>query len=433
MLKFKFKYIFQSIYIFILFILLCYNDFITGVKLGAIAQNPIVFLSPFFILLEIYLFFKYRKTEFGEIDKICIFFIIYTVIISMIYNVIFMYLKGTDSFQNSSYSIKFLSYTITFIMLFSTYRHAKLIFKEFNQKSIFIGVFSALMLEFIILGIEMISIPDAFSKIHYVIPTPYYRIRLLASEASVSGFYVPILFSIAFFYSKRIVRSLISSFICLSFLIVYAIVSNSKGFYLSNILSIILFLSVIFLFYSNKIRNLIIIVLSSILIPIVSCYLYPIISEKLSSSSEAVTFSTRFLDTISAIMSLLDYPLGSGFGVHQEVLFQSLAENTDKLGSILGSNIDTSEVNGFSYSLYGLDNKNLFNFVTSTCGIIGIYLMFKVVKFFLSKKFNNYIQLYIFLFVLVSLSLSISFSGNYLLAVYIAFVEHKCLEEERLI
>ena len=57
----------------------------------------------------------------------------------------------------------------------------------------------AVITQFIILGIELTSMPDAFSKIHFVVPTPYYRIRLWASEASISGFYVPIL-SMIFFY-----------------------------------------------------------------------------------------------------------------------------------------------------------------------------------------------------------------------------------------
>jgi hypothetical protein len=426
MVKINLKYIFQSIYIYILVILLCYNDFITGVKLGAIAQNPIVFLTPAFVIIEIYLFFKNRKISIGKIDFLCVIFIIYSILISLIYTLAFMYIKNSNSFQESSYIVKSLSYTITIIMLFITYRHSKLIFREFNQNSIYIGLLFALITEFFILGVELMTMPNAFSMLHFVIPTPYYRIRLWASEASISGFYVPILFSIAFYYSMNIAKSWFSSFICISFLVVYAIVSNSKGFYLSNMIAMVLFLIVVFFLYVNKIRNFIILISFFIFIPISSIVFYPIISEKISSSNEAVTFSTRFLDTISAIMSLLDYPFGSGFGIHQEVLFQSLAENKDKLNVILGSNIDTSEVSGFSYSLYGLDNKNLFNFITTTCGLFGIYLMYKVVEFFLAKKFKDFNQLYIFLFVLVSLFLSISFSGNYILAFYIAFVEINC-------
>lgn len=427
--KINVRYIFQSIYIYILFIMLCYNDFITGVKLGAIAQNPTFFLTPFFIFIEVYFFFKYRKVSYSKIDIFSLAFIAYSIAISLIYIVYFMYLKGSDSFQESSYIIKFLSYTVTIVMLFATYRHAKLIFNKFNPNCIYIGVFFALLTEFLILVVDLYTLPEAFSMVHFVIPTPYYRIRLWASEASISGFYVPILFSIALYYSMNVARSWLSGFICFAFFAVYAVVSNSKGFYLSHIIAITFFVFVIFFLYRNKNRNIFILIFAFVTFPVVSIMFFPIVSEKISSSNEAVTFSTRFLDTISAIMSLLDYPLGSGFGVHQEVLYQSLAENTDKLGVLLGSNMDTSEVSGFSYSLYGLDNKNLFNFNTTTCGLFGIYLMYRVVKYFLSKKFKNFIQLYIFLFVLVSLFLSISFSGNYILAFYIAFIELNCFTE----
>ena len=49
--------------------------------------------------------------------------------------------------------------------------------------------------------------------------------------------------------------------------------------------------------------------------------------------------------------------------------------------------------------------------------------MYQTLKFFLTKKFVSYIQLYLFLYVVLCLTFFISFNGNYVLAVYIAFLE----------
>lgn len=427
MLKIKLQYVLQIIYIYILFILLCYNDFILGAKLGALAQCPIVFIAPFYLLIELYIFFKKKKIIFSKIDVYLIFIIIYSVIISFIYILIFMVFKNSDSFHGSSYFIKFLSYTFTILMLYSTYRHAKYIFIKFNQICLFIGVIFALITEFIILIIDFYYLPNSFSMLHGVIPVPYYRIRLLASEASVSGFYVPIIFSIALYYSLDVVRSRLSTIICFLFIITYTIISNSKGYYFSAVLSLVLLFLVIFFLYGKKNRNILIIFSFILIFPLVLFILVPKILLKISSSNDSVTFSTRFLDSISSLINLIYYPFGSGYGVHQDVIYQSLIDNKNKLSLILGSNIDISEISNFSNSLYGLDNKNLFNFIITTCGLFGLYFIYKCLKYFFSRKFNSFIQLYFFIFVLLSLFISITFSGNYILPVYIAFIETKCL------
>ena len=159
MLKLNFKFIFQSLYIYILFTLLCYNNFITGVNLGAFAQSPVLFLAPFFMIIELYHFFKYKKANYSEIDQIILLYIVYSICISIFIMLYFMIYKGTSSFQNSSYIPKFLSYLVTTIMLYATYRHAKYIFNKFNKKNIYFGIMFAVITQFIILGIELTKLP----------------------------------------------------------------------------------------------------------------------------------------------------------------------------------------------------------------------------------------------------------------------------------
>ncbi|MBX9840110.1 MAG: hypothetical protein K2X69_17560 [Silvanigrellaceae bacterium] len=265
--------------------------------------------------------------------------------------------------------------------------------------------------------------PNAFSFLHFVYPTPYFGIRLLAYEASVSALIVPVLIAIAFYYSSFVRKSKFSSLICISFFIFYSIVTTSKGFLLSNFLTIGIFLLVLFFLYKNKTRNIIILFIVFCFIPIFLIYFYPIFIEKITSENQALTFSTRFLDTISGVFGLADYPLGHGFGVHQEVLLESYSNNSNKLNFILGSNVDMSDLSRFSYDNRGLDNKSLFSFALNITGIFGLFLIYKILRYFLTKKFVSYVQLYLFLYVILTLSFFISITGNYILAVYIAFLE----------
>ncbi|KAB8039067.1 hypothetical protein GCL60_09440 [Silvanigrella paludirubra] len=423
MINIYYKNVLESLYVYILFFLLCYNDFISGVIFGALASSPVLFLVPFFAILEVYYIIKYRKIEYSKMDIYIISFLIFSIFISIFYIFFFMLLRGTDSFQNASYFFRFTSYLITISALFITYRHSKYIFINFKPMNIYFGIFAITLTQILILIIEIMTMPNAFSFLHFVYPAPYFGIRLLAYEASVSAFIVPVLIAIALYYSNFVRKSKISSFICISFFVFYSIVTTSKGFLLSNFLTIGLFLFVLFFFYKNKTRNFIIIFLVICFIPIFLIYFYPIFIEKMTSENQALTFSTRFLDTISGVFGLIDYPLGHGFGVHQEALLELYSSNSNKLNFILGSNIDISEISRFSYDNRGLDNKSLFSFALNISGIFALYLMYQILKFFLTKNFVSHIQLYLFLYVVLSLTFFISFNGNYLLAVYIAFLE----------
>jgi hypothetical protein len=418
-----YKNVFESLYIYILFFLLCYNNFITGVTLGAIATSPVLFLVPFYAVLEIYHFIKYRKIEYSKMDIYILSFLIFSIFISIFYIFFFMFYRGTDSFQDVSYFFRFASYLITTSALFITYRHSKYIFTNFKPLNVYYGVFAITITQILILIIELLTMPNALSFLHFVYPTPYFGIRLLAYEASVSAFIVPVLIAIALYYSNFVKKSKVSSLICILFFLFYSIVTTSKGFLLSNFLTIGLFLFVLFFLYKNKTRNIIILFLVFCFIPIFLVCFYPIFVEKMTSENQAVTFSTRFLDTISGVFGLTNYPFGHGFGVHQEVLLESYSNNANKLNFILGSNVDMSDLSRFSYDNRGLDNKSFFSFALNITGIFGLYLIYKILKFFLTKKFVSYIQLYLFIYVILTLSFFISITGNYILAVYIAFLE----------
>lgn len=427
MIKINLKDVSQSLYVYVLFLLLCYNDFITGAIFGAIALSPILIFTPIYAAFDVFCFFKYRKLEYSKVDIIIFSFIVYSVFISLFYITAFMTMNGTDSFQDVSYLFRFTSYLITSSALFITYRHAKYIFINFKKNNIYYGVFFALVTQLFILIVELLTMPNAFSWLHFVYTTPYYGVRLLAYETSVSGFNVPIIFAIAFYYSNNIYKSRISTYICLIFFVLYAIFSTSKGFVFSNLLSVGLFLIVLFFLYKNLNRNMVILFLFALILPVFFIFIYPMFAEKLSSQNQAVTFSTRFLDSISGIYGLFDYPFGHGFGIHQEALLETMTKNSNKLSFLLGSNVDTSDLSRFSYDSRGLDNKSLFSFALNIAGLFGIYLLFQILKFFLSKKFVSYLQLYIFMYVVLSLTFFISFSANYILPVYIAFLEINCL------
>lgn len=354
------KFNISHILFYILLFLPIYQDSHLYYIFGSYGHAPVAIIS---ILIFFYCLFKKKiiKNPFFIILKKLIFIILLitsiSTIIYCINNKSIYYLSEnliTKSFRGPLFFISISAYIVSFVSLGNTI-NVNNILKSY--KNIFI-------LLFIIMIIEALTLPNAFSFLHATRPYNYYRIRLLSSEASWTTTIIILYYILALAYcikNSKIYQIYIYTIILLLFIVF----SSSK----SLLICIMLLFILLALFEMKQMtKNKLLIYLIGIIILLLGINLYndKVISLFEADITNSTSFSTRIFSIYTGIKLFLKNPLGYGTSIYFPAIREAYINNLnifskfkwfnsrELIGLIVSKN-DTSlaiKSGFFQYSLY---------------------------------------------------------------------------------
>lgn len=412
--------------LFCLLFLMLYQDFPLINVFGEIARSPIPFLAPFFILY----IFSQRNIIISKNAKYLLYYIFYLVLISIFFigNIYFkeadFNVLGENIIIKSSKMLVYPSMGLIFyVFIYSILRNTKniesLLFEALKYLQLFYCLF--LMIEVYFLKKATIFLPFLHSS-----SGKYWRVRLLTVEESWTG---TILIFLVFFpiwlafrlnkssKEKRLIYA--CSFIIL---ILYSIVSESKGFLFLILISIIpLFIKAIF--QNNYFKKI-----AVIIIPIVSCLgigialvLFNIIQEQFFTS---ITFGTRLISILSAIEVFIYHPFGVGWS-GMVYYFPKAIQDIIDLGWI--DSFNQLEIKSYITNTKALSTKSEFFDHLMYGGIIFLvfyYLFFLKSYFLLLKTTSNFWLKILVIYLILAGVVYITYHIKYEVWFVFAFVEY---------
>jgi hypothetical protein len=420
-----------NVYLFILLIFTMYQDFIGLNYIGEIGRTPIFWLIPIFVLIEFLSYVKMGSLQISKFQKYFLFFIIYITFISMFYTLANFFFNGYvflgENLLNKS--VKGIMYLILILLYI---RHIHLIFSKYNNiKELYQPFIFSVIFIFLLMIIEYYSLPNALKAFHAGV-FPYYRIRLLTFESSMTGTIIIVYCGITFFLAtlqpSKLFRYLSYSFI-ITFLLIYTFITGSRGF-LITILIVLIFIMIRSINF-NKIKRGQIIFL--FLVPILLVFfginfLDKIILSMNNDINNYTSLSTRLSTIVAATLIIIKNPLGIGTGAYIIEIPKYIESAFNITEKLLRSIYPYTQLNKSELLTYLSSDKNLGVksgvFQWLMIGGIGTAIFFyKSCRYFYSIiKYQN-ILLITFVFVTFSVVFYINFEIKYEIWLLFVFIE----------
>ena len=371
----------QAIFLFLLLLLSIYQDLPTALVFGQIASSPIIFLTlPMLLYLG-----TFKKMFF---NKYCIYFInffAYLSVVSIIYVIYLILTKQTLVFLNENIILKTIKSSvypvIGFIYYLFIYNYLQRgkntldnLFKAMLAILILIAIYLPFEIHYTTLSAEFLSPLHAMSY-------KYWRIRLLTSEESFVGTIFTIFIFVTIFLANYLNKSnrtkIVTYIISLFILILYAYYSQSKGFLLLILVSI-LPMTIQYIYANEKIKKNVIYLTPFFIFLFVFVFfiLYNVLSEKQNTDG---TFGTRFTSYFAGFRVVLTHPFGVGWGAFIYYYPEAILE-TIKDGIITG--YDLSEIKTYLTTTKNLSTKTELFGGIATGGIGFLYFYY---KFFIKR------------------------------------------------
>jgi len=413
-----------TLFIFIVLLSSVYQDFPLVKYFGEIARSPVVFLAP---IMLVYIFL-HKKIYLSSYGKTFFLYIVYLIGVSLIF-VLFFYLRN-DSFFIFDENVILKTFKMTMYPIVS-YILYLFIFNYLNRSkfSIFILTKQIYVIQLILLTImivECLQNSDGFTSFQFLHSSEelYWRIRLLTMESSWSGS-VAIVFSLlpVYFINKGLLRYnkglvYVSSF---SFLILYTILSESKGYLLLFIISILPNLYKV-LKRSQYKKYIIPIIIAGIIISgFVFVNLYDNVTKQFYSS---ITFGTRFSSYFASLRAFFLHPFGVGLGPYMFYYTESIKAVIDT-GWMNMFNLN--EISHYLNTTKALSTKTYF-FDQLVFGGLGFLLFFYSFFYLRYKKMNKNnsenIPKIILLFIVLSGMIYITYHVKYEVWIFLALTDY---------
>ncbi|MDF2529381.1 MAG: wzy [Gammaproteobacteria bacterium] len=444
----------EVILTFILLLLACYSDAITGRTIGTIAASPIFFLAPFLLAFEVYSGLKNKHIDFRSFEWLVLILFIYSTLIGILQSA----LHGFTLAVMPRMASEIYNY-IAFWLLF------RLFIRLFNNvpRPALLIAFTAFCIFLIgFMTVEYWYLPQGISWIHQYNPNIYYgRIRLLSAESTETGIIAIAVFCITFCLGWQ-EKSRFAKEVALSFFIIYFVFTESKGFMADAILAFALLIiwrglwvyKIAVEWLNNRsawkpLRSLSLVLLLMVyfsamfISPCIrsgSCvkglvdyksqspsiaYFYhysPLANQHFAVSSNHVSYTTRITYLIADSFILKAYPFGAGFGFHLLALRQNIPLAMPYVHKLLSDKADFSEVKTNAQSFHGLGNKTQLGQVMTVAGIPGLILA--LLALYRLLKINKYelLSTYALLFLVIASCTYMSFGNNYIIALLVAFL-----------
>lgn len=427
-----------SILVFLVLLSSVYQDFPLINTYGELARSPIVFFTPF-MLLYLGLF---KRIFISHYVKVFMLYIFYLIVLSIIFTVFFILRVEAFSLFEENVLIKTIKmslYPLVSIVLYL------FIFNYLKSNDNFIfslakQIYFIQLLLLTILIIEWTQLSDGYTIFHYLHSSQrlYWRIRLLTLESSWSGS-IAVVFSLlpVYFVNQNILKYkknlvFLTSF---SFLVLYSISSESKGYLLLFMISILPNLAKTI--NKSQYRKYILpaIIAGVFVLSAVFANLYDNIVEQFYTS---ITFGTRFSSYIASARVLVFHPFGVGLGPYIYYYTESIKAVIDT-GWMNVFNLN--EISGYLITTNALSTKTYF-FDQLMFGGIGFLIFFH--QFFylrykrLTKDPSAGTLKIILIFLILSGMLYITYHVKYEVWIFLAIIdyletnkEHKIVKNEK--
>lgn len=346
------------VYIIVLFAAI-YQDFPLYKMIGEIGRSPILLLIPFMLLYllsnktikfsnYVVHFLKYLFCVFG---------------ISIVFLIITYIHYGTVLILDENIILKTLKmgvYPMVIIILYQFFY--SYLSNNFNSvKNLFSAVYliQLFLTLFLTLEIYYLKRTKIFLSFLHTQPTKYWRVRLLTPEESWTGtiliifIFLPI-FLIHYLKIKGVWRWLVYLQGLYLFL-AYSFVSESKGFLLLVLLSI-LPLTLAYIKQNKFLKNAFIVIV--FLVFTVSGFLGFVLREIiLEQITTSITFGTRFSSIITSLSVFVLCPIGvgwSGFVTYYPQVLEYILESS------LVDQFNLQEIRGYLSTTNALSTKSAF-------------------------------------------------------------------------
>ncbi|MCC9166592.1 O-antigen ligase family protein [Pontibacter harenae] len=325
---------FWQIWLVVTIFLSTVQDLKTVDYFGEIARNPIVFLTPLFLLTELVFLSKKHEKEFNFINLIFLIFI-FLLFLSSLGNVsLWLFKEGTFIALGENIvvkSLKVITYYLSFMLLF---RHTFFVMREIGDiKKVSKCFFIVTLLYIPILTFELYTIPTSFSEYHASIP-PYYRVRLLTAESSWTGSVIVLLITGSLITYNNFRKHSVKFFIVIAFTLIYFTFTTSKMFLITVVM-----VSFIFILLRKKIKIKLLFISAFIFI-LSLFYVIPKVTEHIKSDLQNYTsVVTRTSSFINSFYVTLFYPLGTG-GLYYAYFVEYVKEPAHLVASITGGRAD---------------------------------------------------------------------------------------------
>ena len=299
----RFNYFLYSI----LILLTVYRDSFLVIILGEFGKN-----ISMIVCLFIYPILRIIKNEKIPPKMYFLFKILfYYSAVSILMALFVVLFTGKISLLGENILIKTIK---TIILLFSQISFIFVIFslgsklpKKYRYKPFYVTY----LILFVVGVIELVTMPNAFINLHYIGETPYWRMRLLTSEASFITLMILFFFFTALYYSYIIVNSKIKSIICILIFLFFSVTTKSK----SLLVLLLIIVAYVLFQYLKKMTSkklfflFFVLVISTISITkIIDSFNYLMGDSFLKSTS----FSTRLYSIFIGFITGLIFPFGTG-------------------------------------------------------------------------------------------------------------------------
>ena len=387
-----------------LVILAIYQNCIFGKFMGEYGKYPILYIS----LILCFLMLCFRKIKVNK-TIISLFFLgIMLFIISIVSNVIYLLINHDIILLRENIFIKSIFGFITYYSYLSILVLFYNLTKNMPKKFVFKPFFIASILLCIIGLIELFTIPYAFTFIPTINTYPYYRVRLLTTESSLTSLLIITYSALSLIYSliSRKKTNIIISSLSTLFLI---LTSESKGIYVLIIfMVIILFINI----RSKLLRSKSLIILILLIASICVFFGVKFFSALNQDLRNYTSFITRSYTIVVAFILSIIYPFGIGNAVYMSVFPQALEKYLPFVKE-LAPNLNFSEILSYINATtdVAVTPKSGLSAYSIYWGIFGT-LLFLNIMFSLKPRHSDAISIILRLLFYVSI-LSITFLNDF--------------------
>ncbi|WP_439882426.1 hypothetical protein ACSX1A_04510 [Pontibacter sp. MBLB2868] len=332
--------VYLQLWLFMLLISVCWQDFILVNKLGEIARNPIFLFFPIFVLTEFLNLSKYKTRQFISVNNLFFYFIFGILCISIIYLCYWFISDKPTVILGEHVAIKSIKILLYYVLLWLFFRHIYFVLSAIGDPKKIGSVFYwVIFLHLIIILIELYTIPHALPFLHSLGDT-YYRVRLLTVESSFTGGVVVMLLTTAItctLYIADKAKRKKRLFVIVAFFVIYVLATTSKMFLVTSLAcTTILILTTFKLNYKYLVAGLIFFIISVI-------FIYPKLEAAFVKDINYYTSTiTRTGAYINGYLIAFHHPLGTG-GVYFYYFMKYLDNSLQIVTSIFGGG-DTSEI-----------------------------------------------------------------------------------------
>lgn len=373
----------DMIVLIILIMLTLYQDSIGFIYIGEIGRIPVFFLLPFFVFSEILGHKVHMGAAVRQITSLFSLYIKVALILSVINTILFYIDTGDFYYLGEHVMVKSLKYIFYYVFFLVLFRAVYVVFMKLRKKPRLITralIFIVIVHIFININ-EFINAPNAFTWLHN--EKLYYRVRLMASEASWTSGIVIVLSTMILFFRKNKSALIVG----VLFIGIYFATTTSKSFLLSSVISIF-----IVSLYSGKMKpiyGVFLIIFSFIVGYFVFPYLVSSFSNDLEDYTSTITRTTMFLSGLT--LSIMR-PMGSG-GVYFYYLLQDFKETGYFVIHDIFKMGDLSEIASLGTGQSGDSNISAGSMLAewgACLGIFGYYMFYRFVKILISiSKVNT--------------------------------------------